>query len=471
MSAYYRTILAGADSSNYFIFLANTESIGANTEISLTFQGDANTSFEVYWGDGSSNLITHTGTADTITHDYGNVGLRQIKITGNMGHMVNPNANNSQIVELRNYGSNVNLIANQSNTFANANIMTITAYNYPTFIANTNCENYFNNCSSITATSTNSWPSSTTGNIINMNNMFKGCNNFIGTDIENWNTINVTTLAGCFRDATIFNANISSWNVSNVTKMNNMFESAGNFNYDLDQWNTTNVTDMGGMFNNTSSFNGNISTWNTSNVTTMSAMFQSAPNFNSNISAWNVTNVTNMSIMFQSATNFNSNIGAWNVSNVTNMNSMFNNTDNFNHDLDQWDTSKVTNMDYMFGSNPVFNGNISTWNTGNVTSMERMFTSAGINQNLGNWNIGSINNMVGMLENSSMSTENYSKTLIGWANYVSNNSGTPANITLGADTLTYSNVTYTGSPYSDAVSARSYLTGTAGWTITDGGQV
>ena len=78
--------------------------------------------------------------------------------------------------------------------------------------------------------------------------------------------------------------------------------------------------------------------------------------------------------------------------------------------------------------------------------------------------------MANMFDDSSMSTENYSKTLIGWANFVSNAGYSLSSITLGAANITYNNTTYTGSPYSDAVAARAYLTGTAGWTISDGGQ-
>ena len=72
-----------------------------------------------------------------------------------------------------------------------------------------------------------------------------------------------------------------------------------------------------------------------------------------------------------------------------------------------------------------------------------------------------------------MSDENYSRALVGWANFVYDNSG-PYNITLGANGLQYHSTTYTGygsGQFTDAVSARAYLTGaTAGWTIIDAGQ-
>jgi hypothetical protein len=77
--------------------------------------------------------------------------------------------------------------------------------------------------------------------------------------------------------------------------------------------------------------------------------------------------------------------------------------------------------------------------------------------------------MQNMFNDSGMSTANYSKTLIGWANFVDTNSG-PYSVILGAANITYSNTTYTGSPYDDGANARAYLV-SQGWTITDGGLV
>jgi hypothetical protein len=70
-----------------------------------------------------------------------------------------------------------------------------------------------------------------------------------------------------------------------------------------------------------------------------------------------------------------------------------------------------------------------------------------------------------------LSTENYSRILIGWANYVSANSETPINVVLGGGNRTYNQFPYTtGQTYNDAVAARAYLV-SRGWTITDGGFV
>ena len=83
--------------------------------------------------------------------------------------------------------------------------------------------------------------------------------------------------------------------------------------------------------------------------------------------------------------------------------------------------------------------------------------------------------MSGMLENCGMSDENYSRALVGWANFVYDNSG-PYNITLGANGLQYTNALtsypgYGSEEFTTAPAARAFLTGvTGGWTITDSGQ-
>jgi len=184
--------------------------------------------------------------------------------------------------------------------------------------------------------------------------------------------------------------------------------------------------------------------------------------------------VTNMSIMFQSATAFNQNISNWNTSNVTNMASMFASTTAFNQNISNWNTSNVTSMDRMFASATAFNQNISNWNTSNVTSMDRMFNVASaFNQNLGAWQLRTAGiNMTNMLNSTGLSVENYSRTLIGWANYVSANSNTPATVTLNALGRKYNTTAYTtGLTYNDGAAARAYLVGVPpGWTITDAGQ-
>ena len=87
--------------------------------------------------------------------------------------------------------------------------------------------------------------------------------------------------------------------------------------------------------------------------------------------------------------------------------------------------------------------------------MSLMFSGASdFDQDLGNWNIGNVTNMANMLDQTSLSTDNYDSTLIGWSGQT-----VQQDVTLGASGLTYC----LGSD------SRNSLTTTNGWTIGDSG--
>jgi len=239
-----------------------------------------------------------------------------------------------------------------------------------------------------------------------------------------WNTGNVTTMADMFSRCASFNQNIGSWNVANVTNMSSMFNFASAFNQDLNSWNTGNVTNMASMFNVATLFNGDIGNWNTTNVTTMRRMFALSA-FNKPINTvgafWNVSNVTDMQQMFVSATAFNQPLNSWDVSNVTDMSGMFSGANAFNQDLGAW----------------ILNDNVL---------MANMLDQGTIAQG--------------------MSAENFSRTLIGWANERFA-SGNPSSRTLGASNRQYNTVNYGGAPFAIAnPDAFNYLTtAPVSWSI------
>ena len=127
-----------------------------------------------------------------------------------------------------------------------------------------------------------------------------------------------------------------------------------------------------------------------------------------------LSKVTNMESMFYGCSAFNQPLNSWDVSKVTNMANMFSGCTSFNQSLNNWDVSKVTTMWSMFHGCTSFNQPLNSWDVSKVTDMENMFSGCtSFNQNLGMWELTNCRKLG--LDNCSMSAENYSKSLEGWA--------------------------------------------------------
>lgn len=247
------------------------------------------------------------------------------------------------------------------------------------------------------------------------------------TKVLNWENVGLIKLSNAFVGAHRL-IDVPASLPSTVMYTNNMFQDAYIFNGDIGSWNTSAVKDMSYMFNNAKAFNRMLYNWNTSSVTDMTAMF------------WG-------------ATSFNSPIDGWNVSSVTSMTSMFNGASVFNQSIEHWNTSSVTSMLGMFTNARVFNQPIGNWNTAKVKDMSTMFVNASaFNQSLGNWNVSAVTNMTSML--SSLCTDNYDATLIGWSTQTVH-----TGVVFGGGNSKYSSL---------SANARAALI-TNGWTISDAG--
>ena len=241
--------------------------------------------------------------------------------------------------------------------------------------------------------------------------------------LSNWETQNIQSMEGTFKNALNFNQTISNWNTSNVTNMSKIFMNAINFNQPLntngDKWNISKVTNLDSAFFNAKVFNQTISNWQTGNVISMNSLFQNAENFNqplnTNGDKWNISNVTNLDYLFCNAKAFNQAISNWQTGNVTSMKSLFQNAENFNQPLntnnDKWDIRKVTNLDSAFYNAKLFNQDISNWQTENLINMSCLFKDAinfnkPLNTNGNKWTISKVTKLDSVFYNAKSFNQN-----------------------------------------------------------------
>ena len=424
--------------------------VASGVSKTITIPNTVGSSYTVNWGDGA----TTTETAGTISHTYND---------GTYTDVTNP------IVSIGaedDTGSFTRLAFAAGGSASD--VLDITQWGS---ISWSNMAASFRGCNNSGFTTISATDTPDLSSVTSIGAMFRSCTNLATiNNINNWDVSNVTNMAELFQSAPAFNQDLNSWDVSNVTTLNETFENASSFNGDISSWDVSSVTNMSETFFGATPFNQDVSGWNVSSVTTMYQMFNGCSSFNQDLSNWNVSNVTNMAALFSGCSAFNQDISGWDTSSATTMSSMFNGATVFNADISGWDTGSVTSMGYMFRSANAFNQDISGWDVRNVTSFSRMFNPAtSFNQNLGSWDLRTAGTVMTKVfgGSTSMSTANYTDTIVGWANYVNTNSG-PYNVSMASQTnQTFDNSRGGGSAFEDAESARTYLTGaTANWTIS-----
>ena len=174
----------------------------------------------------------------------------------------------------------------------------------------------------------------------------------------------------------------------------------------------------------------------------------------------------------------NSNIGNWNMTTITRIDSMFQQASNFNVDISGWDVSNVTNISAFAYQASSFNQDLSSWNVANVTNTYLALGLTSFNHYLP-WALNTSANppdpyyLTSIFSGSAMSTNNYTDTIVYWANFVKNQTpDAPLNVNMSVQNgRTFDSNRSGGTNFANAFAAREFLTnavasGGAGWTIT-----
>lgn len=276
--------------------------------------------------------------------------------------------------------------------------------------------------------------------VTSMRDMFFDCRDFEGVGLETWNTEQVETMAGIFRNCETVATDISGWKgkatetpmkdavkgavafqrafvcerdpaegvMLNTCAPNESIDSSlGEDEEDEEKKDKLPLTDetfhnaieeclqsnpIGGMCKG--SEYGIMPDWDVSRVTDMSKAFYDMWDFNGDLSKWDVKNLKNAQEMFYGADTFNADISKWNTQNLQNCQDMFHDAKSFNRSIDHWKTHTVTNMNGMFMGAKKFNSDISNWDVQNVQSMRDMFAETfNFNQPIGKWNVKSCRDM------------------------------------------------------------------------------
>jgi len=437
--------------------------VSCNSCITIpTYPGETY-SYNVDWdNDGVYDEFAITGN---ITHDFGVPGTYTIRINGvfpriyfNDSNSNNLDEDSDKIISIDQWGEIQ--WSNMERAFLGCSNLTYGAIDIPNLTNVALLGSMFRNCDVFNG-NISTWDVSS---VIGMNRMFNNAIAF-NQPLSDWNVSSVTDMSSMFAGAEAFNQPLEAWNVSSVTDMSSMFSRADMFNQPIEGWDVSSVIDMSGMFFSNYGFNQPLEGWDVSSVTDMSEMFENAESFNQPLSGWDVSSVTNMFQMFRRAESFDQSLVGWDVSLVTNMSEMFSLANAFNQSLEGWNVSSVTDMNRMFNNASAFNQSLLSWDVSLVIDMGGMFrNAASFNKSLGNWTLHPSVNFIsttgsGFFQTSGLDCENYSNTLIGWAN----NPNTPNNRDLGP---------LTGMEYGtgQAEVSRDYLINNLGWTINGDSQ-
>jgi len=483
-------------------------------------------------GDPNNGGANYTGSGFTATSPaYSSGGNKTVKICEDSSqyiHSLSQNYNGGaqgdkqKIVNINHWGSNT--WKTFYRTFFGCNNLVLNTTTTPNLANGPSMAGMFQ-------TSQGGFTNSNIGNwnmssITNVSGMFQQTTSF-NVDISGWDVGNVSNFAALVKNNSVFNQDISNWDTSSATNMAEMLKGCSSLNVDLNTkdtgsrlaWDVSNVTSFFGCLNGTTSMTYDIDKWqittDASKSVTFSQMFMGNINwmtlepktvtvgsgaYQKTYLAWDTQRVTSLSETFHANSAFNKDIGKWDTSSVTNMYRTFRYTTAFNNGgqpmntrsvtvgtgatartYNAWDVSSVTAFENgPFENNQAFNQDVSNWDVSNAANgLVRGFENAQVFDHYLPWDLNTSANppstyyLYNMFNNSGMSTNNYTDTIVYWANFVKNQTpNAPLSVNMNVQAqMTFDSSRSGGTNFANAWEARSYLTNTvanggAGWSIS-----
>ncbi len=254
--------------------------------------------------------ITENGTTN-VTADEGYDGLNSVEVTTSIGGSVEKPApmsisfENSTATTLTGFGQlDTTNITSMLKIFANCQRLTTLNLEGLDTSNVTNMGFMFNNCTALTELDVSALK---TDKATSMSTLFGGCTKLEKINgLTNFNTSNVTTMYGLFKDCrALTELDLSNFNTSTLTNMSYMFQYCRNLTtIKFGNFNTSNVTNMSGLFQDCKALTElDLSSWDTSKVDYINKMFAGCTNLKKlDIRNWDKTNMDNSADMFSDGT-------------------------------------------------------------------------------------------------------------------------------------------------------------------------
>lgn len=180
--------------------------------------------YEVDWDD--DGIFDDTGLNGPVTHNFGNVGEKTLRIRGSFNTIRFANADDKlKILSIDQWGTHV--WTSMADAFWGAANLEVPAIDVPDL-----------------------------SSVGSMQRMFMGAT-LANPDVANWDTSAVGNMSGLFRNATMANPDIHDWDTLNVAFMANMFLNASSFNRDLGDWDIGMLSNAANLFNGSALSAGN----------------------------------------------------------------------------------------------------------------------------------------------------------------------------------------------------------------------